>query len=89
MRAAILGYTIRPDGEEYAYSGRARKKKQQILYLMVKTPAGKFVISTHCANVVNEMSSLDKKFEELRRKANIPMPSWDRLRNEALSILVR
>lgn len=81
-----LGYPIRPVGEEEAF-GEKRKKKQKSLYLMVKTPAGKYVISTHCAHAVAEMIALDQKFEELKRKANMSMPAWDQLRREAISLL--
>lgn len=81
-----LGYPIRPDGEEEAFAG-SRKKKQRMLYLMVKTPAGKFVISNHCANAVGEMTALDREFEKLRGKANVVMPSWDKLRSEAMIAL--
>jgi 2-dehydropantoate 2-reductase len=81
-----LGYPIRPDGEEEAFEEK-RKKKQRSLYLMVKTPAGKYVISTHCAHAVDEMTALDEKFEELKRKASMPMPAWDKLRNEAMTAL--
>lgn len=81
-----LGYTIRPNGEEDSYKEK-RKKKQRLLYLMVKTPAGKYVISTHCSHAVPEMSALDQKFEELKRKAGVSMPAWDTLRNEAIAVL--
>lgn len=81
-----LGYPIRPDGEEEAFEEK-RKKKQRSLYLMVKTPAGKYVISTHCAHAVDEMTALDQKFEELKRKVGMPMPAWDKLRNEAMTAL--
>ena len=81
-----LGYPIRPDGEEEAFEEN-RKKKQRSLYLMVKTPAGKYVISTHCAHAVDEMTALDQKFKELKRKAGMPMPAWDKLRNEAMTAL--
>lgn len=83
-----LGYPIRPDGEEEAFVGN-RKKKQRMLYLMVKTPAGKFVISNHCANAVGEITALDQKFEELKKKADIPMPAWNKLRKEAMMNLCR
>lgn len=81
-----LGYPIRPDGEEEAYVEN-RKKKQRMLYLMVKTPAGKFVISTHCANAVDEMTSLDREFEKLQIKADMHMPAWDKLRKKAIIAL--
>lgn len=81
-----LGYTIRPNGEEEAYKEK-RKKKQRALYLMVKTPAGKFVISTHCAHAVPEMTALDQKFEELKGKSVVSMPAWDKLRSEAATVL--
>ena len=78
-----LGYPIRPDGEEEAYVEK-RKKKQRMLYLMVKTPAGKFVISNHCANAICEMTALDREFEKLKRKSGMSMPAWDKLRKEAV-----
>lgn len=81
-----LEYPIRPDGEEDAFVEN-RKKKQRMLYLMVKTPAGKFVISNHCANAVAEMTALDREFEKLKRKAGISMPAWDKLRKEAIIAL--
>lgn len=81
-----LGYPIRPDGEEEAYDHK-RKKKQRLLYLMVKTSAGKYVISNHCAHAVSEMSALDQKFEQLKEKAGLPMPAWDQLRKEAMIAL--
>lgn len=81
-----LGYPIRPDGEEEAFVEK-RKRKQRMLYLMVKTPAGKFVISNHCANAVGEMTSLDREFEILKRKSGMSMPAWDKLRKEAMIAL--
>lgn len=60
-----LGYPIRPDGEEEDFAEK-RNKKQRMLYLMVKTPAGKFVISNHCANAVGEMTALDGEFKKLQ-----------------------
>lgn len=81
-----LGYEIRPDGEEEKYTLHY-KKKRLMLYLMVKTPAGKFVISNHCSHAVKEMTSLDDKFQELRKKANIPMSSWESLRNSSKKAL--
>ena len=80
-----LGYQIRPDGEEEAFIKNSRKK-QIMLYLMVKTIAGKFVISNHCENATGEMSALDKEFEELKRKSCMPMPTWDKLRKDATII---
>lgn len=81
-----LEYPIRPDGEEEAF-GENRNKKQILLYLMVKTSAGKFVISNHCANAVGEMTALDHAFEELKRKAGMSMPAWDKLRKDAMIVL--
>lgn len=81
-----LGYQIRPDGKEKAYVVN-RKKKQRSLYFMVKTPAGKFVISNHCAHAANEMTALDQKFEELKKNTGMPMPAWNKLRKEALIAL--
>ncbi|WP_297421753.1 ketopantoate reductase family protein [Clostridium sp.] len=81
-----LGYPIRPDGEEEAFI-KNRKKKQIMLYLMVKTPAGKFVISNHCANAVGEMIALDREFEKLQIKADMHMPAWDKLRKDAMMVL--
>lgn len=81
-----LGYPVRPDGQEETYTVN-RKKKKRLLYLMVKTPAGKFVISNHCAHAVGEMTALDQKFEELKRKADMPMPEWNKLRKEAMIAL--
>lgn len=81
-----LEYPIRPDCEEEAFAEN-RKKKQRMLYLMVKTPAGKFVISNHCANAVGEITALDWKFEELKRKAGMSMPAWDKLRKDAMIAL--
>ena len=73
-----LGYPIRPDGEEDAYT-KSRTKKLRSLYLMVKSPAGKFVITTHCTNAAAEMTSLSNAFDQLRQKSNVPMPAWDTL----------
>lgn len=81
-----LEYPIRPDGEEEAFVEN-RKKKQRMLYLMVKTPAGKFVISNHCTHAVGEMIALDQKFEKLQIKADMHMPAWDKLRKEAMMAL--
>lgn len=81
-----LGYQIRPDGEAEIYTIN-RNKKQRLLYIMLKTPVGKFVISNHCAHAIAEMTALDHKFEELKRKAGIPMPAWDKLRKEAMIAL--
>jgi 2-dehydropantoate 2-reductase len=81
-----LNYPIRPEGEEEAFA-KNRKKKLRMLYLMLKTPAGKFVISNHCANAVGEMTALDQAFEESKRKAGLSMPAWDKLRNAAMIAL--
>lgn len=81
-----LGYPIRPYGEEESYIKNS-KKKQQVLYLLVKTPAGKFIISNHCSNAVGEMMALDLKFQELNEQACISMPAWAQLRKEAIDAL--
>lgn len=81
-----LGYNIRPDGEEEKYTAKS-KKKMMSLYFMLKTCAGKFVISNHCMSAVNEMSALDRKFMELRLRAGGEMKAWDELRNTALNYL--
>lgn len=73
-----LGYPIRPDGEEDGYT-ISRKKKLRSLYLMVKSPAGKFVITTHCINAIGEMTALSNAFDQLRQESNVPMPAWDTL----------
>lgn len=57
------------------------------LYFMLKTCAGKFVISNHCMSAVAEMSSLDKKFQELRLKSGVSMKAWDELRNRAVNYI--
>lgn len=80
-----LEYPIRPDGEEEAFVEN-RKKKQIMLYLMVKTPAGKFVISNHCTNAVVEMIALDREFQKLQIKADMYMADWDKLRKEAVMV---
>jgi len=80
-----LEYPIRPEGEEETY--QEKRKKQKSLYWMVKTPAGKYVISTHCAHAVAEMTALDQKFEELKQKAGVSMPAWDKLRAGAATIM--
>lgn len=81
-----LGYPICPSKEEKAYTEKS-KKKQFMLYLMFKTPVGKFVISNHCANAVGEMTSLDEQFEKLRDSTGMTMPAWDKLRKEAMTAL--
>lgn len=54
---------------------------------MYKTCIGKFVISNHCSHAVEEMSALDKSFNELKNKSNIIMPAWDKLREKVLGVL--
>ena len=78
-----LGYPIRPDREADTYSVY-EKKKNRSLYFFLKSPAGKFVISIHCANAISEMLALSSAFDELRNKSDSAMPSWDSLRKEAL-----
>ena len=79
----LLGYPIRPDRESDTYSVY-EKKKNRSLYFFLKSPAGKFVISIHCANAISEMLALSSAFDELRTKSDIAMPSWDILRKKAL-----
>lgn len=81
-----LGYPIRPDDDEESYT-KNRRQKQKALYLLIKTPAGKFVISNHCANALGEMMALDQKFQELNERAYMPMPAWSKLRKEAMNVL--
>lgn len=79
-----LGYPICPDGEEEEYSIK-RKSKMLKLFFMMKSPAGKFVISTHCMNAVKEMMTLDKTFKEVITKSNVTMPAWEQLEREAVN----
>ena len=74
------GYQIRPVNEDKSYDTDYSKKMKK-LFLLFKTPAGKFVISNHCKHGVTEMIELDKQFQFLRQKSNTPMPAWDKLRN--------
>lgn len=75
-----LGIPIRPDGEE-EYFTEGRQKCSRFLWIMAKTPLGRLVASDHCRNAVSEMTALDQAFEELRQKADHPMPTWDLLRS--------
>lgn len=63
------------------------EKKVNRLYFIYKTCIGKFVISNHCSHAVEEMSTLDKSFNELKNKSNIIMPVWDKLREKACGVL--
>lgn len=76
-----LGYPIRPDGEEEAFT-TGRKKLTAMLWVMAKTPLGRLAASDHCKNAGMEMLALDKSFEALRKRAGVPMPSWDCLRRQ-------
>ncbi|WP_027635275.1 ketopantoate reductase family protein [Clostridium butyricum] len=81
-----LGYPICPEGEEKQYRDEFEKKVNR-LYFIYKTCIGKFVISNHCSHAVEEMSTLDKSFNELKNKSNIIMPVWDKLREKACGVL--
>lgn len=75
-----LGYEKRLDNENNIM-------KCIKLYILMKSPAGKFVISNHCMNAVSEMKGLDLEFKKLREKDNTSMISWDYLRSSAAPII--
>lgn len=81
-----LGYPIRPEEEEKAFEEK-RERKRRALYWLVKTPAGKYVISTHCSHAIAEMTALDREFEKLKQQAVLPAPAWDQLRTGATAVL--
>lgn len=76
----VLGYPMRPDGEE-EYFVVDRKKCYQMLHAMMKTPIGKLAVSNHAMHAKGEIKQLDQSFEHLRMQANTPMPAWVRLRD--------
>ena len=76
-----FGYPIRPDGQEALFTEQ-RKKCYRLLHFMAKTPLGRLAASDHCRHAEAEMQLLDDEFEKLREKAGMPMPTWDRLREQ-------
>lgn len=77
----VLGYPLRPDGEEKYYT-KQRKNCYRMLRLMVKTPIGKLALSDHAMHAKSEIKQLDQSFELLRMQASVPMPAWNKLREE-------
>ena len=54
-----------------------------IFFAIYKTPIGRLSVSDHAMHAIQEMQYLDEGFEELRKKAGIPTPTWDGLRSES------
>lgn len=79
-----LGYSICPVNEEESYI-TYRNKKVRSLYFTLKSPAGKFVISNHCKNAVNEMTALSNAFDKIKKTSNTPMQAWKKLKEEAFA----
>lgn len=77
----ILGYPIRPDGEEAFFTQR-RAMARKFLRLMAKTPLGRLAASDHCRHAVSEMTRIDEEFTVTCRQTGFPMPAWERLRKE-------
>ncbi|MCD7867756.1 MAG: hypothetical protein LUG62_06095, partial [Clostridiales bacterium] len=74
---------ILPAGDEKWFSGPKRPIMAAIFFVIYKTPIGRLSVSDHAMHAVEEMKYLDEGFEELRKKAGIPTPTWDRLRTDS------
>jgi 2-dehydropantoate 2-reductase len=74
-----LDYPIRPDGEEDVFI-HSRRKCYWMLRIISIIPLGRLVASDHAMNAVNEMYSLDEAFEVLCKQTDVPMPTWNELR---------
>ena len=72
-----LGYTVTPD-----FQRDLPRKKRRLLYmglkLMLAVPVVKNLLSDKAVSQ-NEMSALQQAFNDLKQKAGIPTPNWDRL----------
>lgn len=78
-----LGFPILPAGDEKWFSGPKRLIMAAIFFVIYKTPFGRLSVSDHAMHAVEEMKYLDAGFEELRKKAGVPTPTWDSLRKES------
>ena len=78
-----LGIPILPAGDEKWFSGTKRPIMAAIFFVIYKTPIGRLSVSDHAMHAVEEMKYLDAGFEELRKKAGVPTPTWDSLRTDS------
>jgi 2-dehydropantoate 2-reductase len=76
-----LGYTVTP-----ASQSQLARDKRKLLYIALKvilaTPFGRILLSDKAVSA-DEMSALHYAFNELKQRANIPTPNWDKLQKYA------
>ena len=79
-----LGYEILPKGE---YENCVNKKKRCafIYRFMFSNFIGKMCISDHAMSAREEFILLEKKFEKLKKKANLETKTYDKLKLELLN----
>ena len=83
------GIPVMPQGEDSYYNGGIQTSAMYLLYrIMAKTVLGRLMVSDHCQNGIAEMQYLDEKFNNYRKQhPKSAMPTWDKLRNDALPVL--
>ncbi|MGF7048107.1 2-dehydropantoate 2-reductase [Paenibacillus sp. DS2015] len=76
-----LGYTVMP-----ASQPQLARDKRKLLYIGLKiilaTPFGRILLSDKAVSA-DEMSALNHAFNELKQRANIPTPNWDKFQKYA------
>ncbi|WP_438351017.1 ketopantoate reductase family protein [Paenibacillus sp. FA6] len=76
-----LGYTVTP-----ASQSQLARDKRKLLYIGLKvilaTPPGRILLSDKAVSA-EEMSALHHAFNELKQRANISTPNWDKLASYA------
>lgn len=79
-----LGYQILPESDRDFIRSKAKLHAWHgFLWVMGHTSIGTYCIDDHCKHAPDEMASLDREIDKIRKRApKVPMTEWDALRSE-------
>ncbi|MNN94286.1 hypothetical protein D3C81_2128840 [compost metagenome] len=72
-----LGYTVTP-ASQLKLARKQRKMFYFMLKIMLSTPVGKILLGDKAVSA-DEMFALYQAFIDLKSRAGIPTPNWDKL----------
>ncbi|MHA6530930.1 ketopantoate reductase family protein [Paenibacillus sp. BAC0078] len=72
-----LGYTVTP-ASQVKLARKQRRMFHLVLKLVLSTPVGRMLLGDKAVSA-DEVSALHQAFTELKKRADIPTPNWDRL----------
>ena len=81
LKAAGVPVNDADNTDCYREGSKKRKQTERMIYLMCKTPVGRWCLSDHAMHAVGEMQYLDEAFVALRATTQTQMTAWDELRN--------